>query len=150
MDKSPKPMIFLPGVRKELLKLPQQVRDDIGEAVWIAQNGMKAESAKPLTGSEFKGGKVLEIVSNFDKDTYRGVYTIEFEEAIYLVDAFEKKAKKGIAIPQRDINRIVDRLTSLREARKSPEGKARIAKLLEDRKRQQAEIDAKKESKNDI
>jgi phage-related protein len=82
-------MIFLPGVRKELLKLPQQVRDDIGEAVWIAQNGMKAESAKPLTGSEFKGGKVMEIVSNFDKDTYRGVYTIEFEEAIYLVDAFE-------------------------------------------------------------
>jgi hypothetical protein len=55
-----------------------------------------------------------------------------------------------IATPQRDINRIVDRLTSLREARKSPEGKARIAKLLEDRKRQQAEIDAKKESKNDI
>jgi hypothetical protein len=49
-----------------------------------------------------------------------------------------------------DLNRIVDRLTSLREARKSPEGKARIAKLLEDRKRQQAEIDAKKESKNDI
>jgi hypothetical protein len=45
---------------------------------------------------------------------------------------------------------IVDRLTSLREARKSPDGKARIAKLLEDRKRQRAEIDANKETKNDI
>jgi phage-related protein len=109
--------------------------------------GRKRETADRI---RIQGREGPEIVSNFDKDTYRGVYTIEFEEAIYLVDAFEKKAKKGIATPQRDINRIVDRLTSLREARKSPEGKARIAKLLEDRKRQQAEIDAKKESKNDI
>ena len=46
---------------------------------------------------EFKGGKVLEIVSKVEGDTYRGVYTIEFEEAIYLLDAFQKKSKEGKA-----------------------------------------------------
>jgi len=120
----------------------------IGHALWLAQNGKKADSAKPLKG--FRGGNVLEVVSDYDKDTFRGVYTIEFEEAVYLVDAFEKKAKKGSETPKMNMDRIIGRLKDLRERRKSTQGKADIAALLGQRASRQAVLDVEKERKNDI
>ena len=53
---------------------------------------------------------VLEIVDGFDGDTYRAVYTVKFVDVIYVLHAFQKKSKKGIATPQREINLIKARL----------------------------------------
>jgi phage-related protein len=146
-----KEMIFLPGTEKALLRLPDEAKQDIGYGIWMAQIGKKASSAKPLTGhKEFKGAKVFEIVSDVDTDTYRGVYTVEFDEAIYLVDAFQKKSHEGKATPQRDIDRIVGRITDLRKRRATVEGKLEITDLLERRRIRQVEIDAERERKNAI
>jgi phage-related protein len=131
-----------------LRELPVDARSDIGHGLRLAQQGKKAPSAKPLTGlKEFKGGKVLEIVSNTDGDTYRGVYTIEFEEMVYALDVFQKKSKEGRATPKRDIDRIVGRINAVRRWRGTPEGKAIVAEKLADLKRLQAALD-EKEKKN--
>ena len=133
----------------DLRGMPEDVRDDIGHGLRQAQEGKKAPSAKPLTGpKEFKGGKVLEIVSRTDGDTYRGVYTIEFEEMVYMLDVFQKKSKEGRATPQRDIDRIVGRIKAVRQWRDRPEGKAIVAEELADLRRRQAELD-EKERKNE-
>jgi phage-related protein len=136
------------GTLDDLRSMPEDVRDDIGHGLRLAQEGRKAQSAKPLTGlKEFKGGKVLEIVSRTDGDTYRGVYTIEFEEMVYMLDVFQNKSKDGRATPKQDIDRIVGRIKAVRQWRDSPEGKVAVANALADLKQRQADLD-EKERKN--
>jgi len=71
------------------------VRRRTGGALWDAQIGRKAPYAKPLKG--FGGAGVLEIVTDFEGDTYRAVYTVRFTRAVYVLHAFQKKSKRGIA-----------------------------------------------------
>lgn len=77
-------------------------------ALWEAQLGRKAPFAKPLKG--FGGAGVLEVVDDFDCDTYRAVYTVRFAGVVYVLHAFQKKAKRHIATPKADLNLIVARL----------------------------------------
>ena len=74
---------------------------------------MKAPFAKPLKG--FGGAGVLEVVDDFDGDTYRAVYTVQFAGIVYVLHAFEKKARKGIATPKSDIDLIKLRLNRAKE-----------------------------------
>lgn len=52
----------------------------------------------------------VEVIEDFDRDTYRAVYTVRFEAAVYVLHAFKKKSKRGIATPQKDIALIKRRL----------------------------------------
>lgn len=88
--------------------LPEDVRRALGHALYEAQCGGEHVSAKALKG--FGGRGVLEIVEDFEGDTYRAVYTVRFEEAVYVLRAFQKKSKKGIATPKADIELIKTRL----------------------------------------
>ena len=56
------------------------------------------------------GSGVLELMGDFDGDTYRAVYTVRFKDAVYVLHAFKKKAKRGIAMPKADMERIRQRL----------------------------------------
>jgi phage-related protein len=103
-----RPVEFVGGARQALRRLPKPVRYVFGYAILLAEVGEKHPDAKPLKG--FGGSGVLEVVENFDGDTYRAVYTVKFEGVIYLLDAFQKKAKRGRATPQIDIDRIKARL----------------------------------------
>jgi phage-related protein len=69
----------------------------------------------PRPSGDFGGRGVLEIVDDFDGDTYRAVYTVKFAGVIYVLHAFQKKSKKGIATPQRDIDLIKARLKRAEE-----------------------------------
>lgn len=80
----------------------------MGQALDIAQWGRKHPDAKPLTG--FGGASVLEVVEDYDGDTYRAVYTVRFAGAIYVLHAFQKKSKKGITTLKSDIDLIKSRL----------------------------------------
>jgi phage-related protein len=84
------------------------VRREVGYALFVAQNGEKADSAKPLRG--FGGGGVLEVVENHDGDTYRAVYAVRFASAVYVLHAFQKKSKAGIKTPKKDMDLIEARL----------------------------------------
>ena len=86
----------------------------MGYALYLAQCGDKHLDAKPLRG--FGGGAgVLEVVADHDGDTYRAVYTVRFADAVYVLHAFQKKSKRGIATPKREIERIRQRLQQAQE-----------------------------------
>lgn len=80
----------------------------MGYALYQAQVGRKAPSAKPLAG--FGGASVLEIVDDYQTDTYRTVYTVKFADLVYVLHAFQKKSKRGVATPKTDIELIKRRL----------------------------------------
>jgi phage-related protein len=89
--------------RDDLKGLPEDVQDEVGYALYLAQIGEKHPNAKPLKG--FKGAGVLEVLDNYDGDTYRAVYTVRFAGVIYVLHAFQKKSKKGIATPPADMQK---------------------------------------------
>jgi phage-related protein len=96
-----KPLEWVRSSRDDLKGLPEDVQDEVGYALYLAQIGEKHPNAKPLKG--FKGAGVLEVVDNYDGDTYRAVYTVRFAGVIYVLHAFQKKSKKGIATPPADM-----------------------------------------------
>lgn len=85
----------------------------MGFALYQAQKGGKHVAAKPLKG--FGGTGVLEIVDNHEGNTFRAVYTVKFAGAVYVLDAFQKKSKKGVKTPKGDIDRIKKRLKAAEE-----------------------------------
>ncbi|MGH7822999.1 MAG: type II toxin-antitoxin system RelE/ParE family toxin, partial [Candidatus Binatia bacterium] len=92
----------------DLRAMPEEVKDRVGYALWRAQLGEKAESAKALKG--FGDAGVLEIVEDFDRATYRAVYTVRFAQAVYVLHVFQKKSRKGGKTPPADIALIERRL----------------------------------------
>lgn len=92
---------------------PEDVRQAIGYALYLAQSGEKHPSAKPFKG--FKGAGVLEVVEDFDGDTYRAVYTVKLADVVYVLQAFQKKSKRGIATPKQDIELIEARFKRAKE-----------------------------------
>ena len=108
MVEAGRPLIWIGSSRRDLRSFPRQVRRDIGKALYAAQQGETDPVAKPLKG--FGGRSVLEIIADFDGDTWRAVYTVRFQEAIYVLHAVKKKSKKGIATPKKEIHLIHHRL----------------------------------------
>ena len=102
-----KPVFWIGSSRRDLQAMPRQVRSDIGQALYTAQQGLTDPSAKPLKG--FGGTRVMEIVERYQTDAYRAVYTAHFEAAIYVLHVFQKKSKTGIATPKHDIELIKKR-----------------------------------------
>jgi phage-related protein len=92
---------------------PKEVREEIGFAIENAQNGSKALNVVPLVG--FGGASVLEIIANGSHGTYRAVYTVRFPEAIYLLHAFQKKSRRGIATPKSELALVRARLKVAQE-----------------------------------
>jgi len=88
--------------------LPQTVRTAVGHAIYAAQKGETDPAAKPLKG--FGGRGVLEIVTDHRGDTWRCVYTVRFRDAVYVLHAFQKKSKSGIATPNRELELVRQRL----------------------------------------
>jgi len=84
--------------------MPPQVRKDIGQALYAAQQGETDPAAKPLKG--FGGTRVMEIVERHRTDAFRAVYTAHFAEAVYVLHVFQKKSKHGIATPKPDMELI--------------------------------------------
>jgi phage-related protein len=105
---SSKPVFWVGSSRKDLKKFPRAVRQVFGQALFDAQTGGKHPDAKPLKG--FKGAGVLEVVEDDDGNTYRAVYTVRFAGVVYVLHAFQKKAKSGIKTPAGDIEKVKSRL----------------------------------------
>jgi phage-related protein len=103
-----RPVIWVGSSRRDLRTFPREVRRDIGQALYTAQQGETDPASKPLRG--FGGGSVLEIISDHQGGTWRAVYTVRYLEAIYVLHAFQKKSKRGIATPKREMDLIHRRL----------------------------------------
>ena len=103
-----KEVIFVASAQEDLRAFPDDVKHVMGFALYEAERGGKHPAAKPLKG--FKGAGVLEILDDHDGDTYRVVYTVRLEDELYVLHAFQKKSKKGIATSQSDLDLIAKRL----------------------------------------
>lgn len=108
MPEIEKPLFWIGGSKRDLIALPAKVVRFFGHALDFAQHGEQHEAVKVLKG--FGGGGVLEIIENDAGGTYRAVYTVKFEEAIFVLHCFQKKSKSGIATPKKDIDIIHARL----------------------------------------
>ena len=95
---------------KDLKSFPPEVKAEVGHVLYAAQQGATDPAAKPLKG--FGGVSVMEIVAPFDGNTWRAVYTVRFRGFVYVLHAFQKKSKSGIATPKKDIDLIQQRLAA--------------------------------------
>lgn len=103
-----KPLEWVGTSKKDLLEFPIEIKKMIGHSLHLAQIGEEDFDSKPLKG--FGSAKVREIVKNHHDGTYRGVYTVKFKEALYVLHVFKKKSKTGIETPKHEIELIKNRL----------------------------------------
>jgi phage-related protein len=102
-----KPLHWVGPAKRDFLSFPASVKDDMGNALGIAQFGGIAPTAKPWKGL---GPGVLEIVESHEGNAYRAVYTVRFEKALYVLHAFQKKSPSGIRTAKRDVDLVEQRL----------------------------------------
>ena len=105
---TPKPLVWIGSSRKDFRGFPEQVRSEMGYALFVAQNGGRHRKAKTFKGTGDAG--VVEVMDDHRGDTFRTIYTVRFASAVYVLHAFQKKSKKGIATPGTDIQLIEQRL----------------------------------------
>jgi phage-related protein len=117
-----RPLFWIRSSAKDLSRFPAEVQEHVGYALSAAQFGGKHPTAKPWKGD---GPGVLEIVEDHRGDTYRAVYTVRFEEAVYVLHVFQKKSKQGIATTQLDSELISRRLKDAVKDHEERYGKAK-------------------------
>jgi len=115
-EQSRRPLKWIGSSLDDLSDFPLAVRKVMGHSLHLAQLGKKALNAKPLQG--FSGAGILEIFEDHDGDTYRAVYTVRFTDAVYVLHAFQKKSKSGIATPRTDIDLVKRRLKTVTDQHK--------------------------------
>jgi phage-related protein len=116
-----KPLHWVGSSKKDFLAFPEEVVDDIGYALGAVQYGGYPPSAKPWKGL---GPGVHEIVENDGSGTFRAVYTVRFQKAVYVLHAFQKKSPSGARTARTDIDLIEKRLESAKEDCEERYGKA--------------------------
>src|ERR1700693_4898527 len=108
-DRGPgeKPLFWVGSSKRDLRSFPEDVKDEIGVALSVAQFGGKHPSAKPWKG---EGAGILEVVENHRGNTYLAVYTVRFQDTVYVLHAFQKKSPSGIKTSKVDVDLIAQRL----------------------------------------
>ena len=102
-----RPLLWVASSRRDYAGFPPKVQEVFGFELFLAQTGQHPPSAKMLKGI---GAVIIELIEDYDTDTYRAVYTARFETAVYVLHCFKKKSKRGIRTPQSDIDLIKRRL----------------------------------------
>lgn len=115
-----KPLDWVGSSKKDFLDFPEPVKDEMGNALGLAQFGGKHPSAKPWKG---QGAGVFEVVEDNAGDTYRAVYTVRFREVVYVLHAFQKKSPKGIRTAQVDVDLVERRLKAAQQDYEARYGK---------------------------
>ena len=112
---TPRNVRWIGDSRERLRNFPEPVQKDIGHALYRVQIGNTPLSAKPMRGIE---SGVFELVDDFDTNTYRVVYTVNIGPSIYILHCFQKKSKRGVSTPKKEIDLIKRRLRRAKEVEK--------------------------------
>ena len=107
-----KPLNWVGSSKKDFLDFPEPVKDELGNALGLAQFGGAHPSVKHWKGL---GSGVFELVEDHRGNTYRAVYAVRFKDAVYVLHAFQKKSPKGIATARIDIELAEKRLRAARQ-----------------------------------
>jgi phage-related protein len=104
---------WIRAARKDFEEFPEDVQDDMRDALTLAAEGELSDAAKPFKG--FDGG-VFEIALRHRGDAFRAIYAVKIDVDIWVIHAFKKKSKSGVKTPQVDVDLIRERLKRLKEA----------------------------------
>jgi phage-related protein len=107
-----RPLVWLGNSRRNIRAFPDEVQKTIGDELQLIQFGGMPRDAKPFKGV---GSGVIEIALRHDTDAYRTVVAVQLGRRIYVLHAFQKKSKKGIATPKHDIDLIRQRYKEAKE-----------------------------------
>jgi phage-related protein len=111
-----RPISWIKSARKDFEQFPEEVQDDMLDALTIAAEGGKSDKAKPFKGLD---SGVFEIALKHRGDAFRTLYAVKIGVDIWVLHAFQKKSKSGIKTPQMEVDLIRERLTRLKEALKN-------------------------------
>lgn len=100
-------LAWIGSTKWDLKNFPEAVRREIGYSLQEVQEGKMPSNSKPLKGI---GSGVMEIVADYNKNTYRAVYAVKLGDLIYVLHIFQKKSKSGIKTPKQEIDLIKQRL----------------------------------------
>jgi phage-related protein len=112
-----KKLVWVGSSYKDFKEFPPSIHQTVGYALFLAQNGKIHMHAKVLSGMGSAG--IQEIRENDKSGTYRVIYTVETGEYVFVLHAFQKKSKSGIATPKQDIELLKNRLKEARSLYKN-------------------------------
>jgi phage-related protein len=116
-----KQLIWIGSSYEDLICFPSEVVHAIGYALFRAEVGEVHEHAKVFSG--MGNAKIWEIRENDRSGTYRVIYTIEMQNFVFVLHAFQKKSKSGISTPKQELELLNRRLNEARELYKQLKGK---------------------------
>jgi phage-related protein len=95
-----KPVEWIGSARTDLQDMPEDVRKALGYALYEVQRGKHPPNAKWLKG-DLRG--LIELIDDFDSDTYRAICTVQLASVVYVLHVFQKKSTRGIGMAKRDL-----------------------------------------------
>ncbi len=107
-----RPLVWMGDSKRNIRAFPKGAQKLLGDELQLIQFGGMPKDAKPFKGV---GSGVLEIALRYAGDAYRTVVAVQLGEKIYLLHAFQKKSKKGIATPKQDVDLIKQRYKEAKE-----------------------------------
>lgn len=107
-----RPLVWMGNSLRNLQAFPRGAQKLIGDELQLIQFGGMPKDAKPFKGV---GSGVFEIALRFEGDAYRTMLAVQLGERIYVLHAFQKKSKKGIATPKSDVDLIKQRYKEAKE-----------------------------------
>ncbi len=117
-----RPLYWVASSKRDLMEMPEAVVREMGFALGVAQHGGKHGAAEPWKG---EGPGVFEVVRHHDGDTFRSIYTVKFEQALYVLHCFQKKSPSGIRTAKADVDLVHERLKVARADYERKYGKAK-------------------------
>ena len=108
---SMRPLVWMGRGKEDISGLPAPVKASFGHRLYQVQEGKMPLDTKPLPAI---GVGVLELPERFDGNAFRTVYVVSLRKAVYVLHAFMKKSKSGIALPKPDAALIEARLKRAR------------------------------------
>ncbi len=112
MVRSTRKISWIKAALKDFQDFPVDAQDRAGTALTMVAEGANPDIAKPLSGL---GSGVWELAIKSRGEAYRVVYALQLGDEIWVVHAFHKKSKKGIATPKPEIELVKERIKRLKE-----------------------------------
>jgi phage-related protein len=107
-----RPVVWLGDSRRNLQSFPKGAQKLLGDELQLMQFGGMPKDAKAFKGI---GSGVFEIALRYASDAYRVVTAMHLGRRIYVLHAFQKKSKKGMETPKRDVDLIRKRYAEAKE-----------------------------------
>jgi phage-related protein len=107
-----RPLVWLGDSKKNIQSFPKGAQKLLGDELQLVQFGGMPKDAKPFKGI---GSGVVELALRYASDAYRVVTAVQLGARIYVLHAFQKKSKKGIGTPKRDVDLIRKRYSEAQE-----------------------------------